>query len=664
MKKVLIFGLVILLLCFFVGSLQAIVIATDTRPAEKIDGPVKHDRSWPVALVNGDNPPGITESPGETIGESMYDFQHNAAVGHQIAASAAGNVHAIWMHSDTEAAVPRRIKYRYRDLDGSWGSTNNVGPGPRGGYSSIELHSDGSAVVGYHRTDDAGDSQTQLAKDLIQGFGSFIQGYVDNNSVPTEEIIWPKIAVGPNDICHVLSSNFVQENNNLYYSRSVSGNYQQDGFEEWDPEFAAQTFERIQMLSYAIDASKTSQKVARTFLIAPDHEDGFQRTNDVVFQSSTDGGLTWGELIQITNYNEVIGGELEYVDVVEGPYDFYDPEVHVTDGPMDTFYWQAYPNVEILIDDNDVAHVIWSTHMLTARNDTTFSQTFIGQLMHWDDSTEQSSVVYDDVHENGDPNTYNPMWNDVDEMFDFFYRFGVFEASISDYSIACDSDNNLYVVFKKFFSGDYGPLLDGFAYQMYNGEIMLTYSMDNGATWGSDEFGTAINLTETPCPDCQPGECDSDVFPTIAERLTDNRTVHILYMNDKASGSGVRDEGPYTLNPMKYLTYTTGVVAIEDDSDGDTAAKTTHLLQNRPNPFSKQTAIQYSLANPGNVSLSIYNQAGQFVKTVENMYRQVGDHEVVWDGTNESGQVVSTGVYFYRLETDHVAETKRMIMLK
>ncbi len=682
MGKFIVISLVILLLLFSVSGVQAIVIATDTQSKPVVNEPVSNNPDRPVFLVNDGDTPGINDSPGEIVGETMYDYQHNSSVGHQIAVSEDGKVHAVWMHSDNAQHQPRRVKYRYRDLDGNWGSINNVDPGPRAGYTGLDLHSDGSAVVGYHLEDAAANAQTQVAKDLIEGFGSFIQDYVDNNSVPTEQIIWPKIGIGQGDICHVLSANSTagpEIFKNLYYSRSVSGNYQQDGFVNWDTELPVQTFQRLQLVIYGIAASKVSQKVIRAFMLAPDHEDAFQRINDVYYQISLDAGLTWSTMTNLTNYNEVVDGELEFTSVVPEPYDFYDPEVHVSDGPMDTFYWQGYPNCEVLIDDNDIAHVIWSTHMFGARNDTNYVQTFIGQIMHWDDQSQEISVVYDDVHENGDPTTYNPIWNDVDDMFDFFDRFGRFESSTCDMSMGYDQDNNLYVVFAKFFGGDYCAEIEGYGNDsnglMYNGEIMVIGSTDAGATWGtwndSEEFelGKAKNVTNSHTPDCMPGECDDDGYATVARKITGtdvSRTVHILYLNDDTAGAGGvnDDEGPASNVPMKYLAVPFGTVAIEDDSDEETAAVSTFIVQNRPNPFTAATTISFNLAQSSEVSLTVYNEVGQLVKTLIQDYRVSGENEVVWDGTNERNESVGAGIYLYQLKTDLGIYTNRMVLLK
>ncbi|MCP4713048.1 MAG: hypothetical protein GY869_30840, partial [Planctomycetes bacterium] len=227
MYKNMLLCLLIIFLLFSVAAaspqvkpdLPSHTILLEERPTSSMD--------MPVVYINNDDPPGINDSPGEIVGTTMYDYQHNSSLGHQIAVTEDGKVHVVWMHSDNEQHEPRRVKYRYRDLAGNWGSISNVDPGPRAGYTVIDLHSDGAAVAAYH-LGYMNDAESQVAKDLIEGFGSFIQTFIDDNSVPTEQISWPKIAIGPDDICHAIASNWVDGNNNMYYSRSNSGNYDGD----------------------------------------------------------------------------------------------------------------------------------------------------------------------------------------------------------------------------------------------------------------------------------------------------------------------------------------------------------------------------------------------------------------------------------------------------
>ena len=85
-----------------------------------------------------------------------------------------------------------------------------------------------------------------------------------------------------------------------------------------------------------------------------------------------------------------------------------------------------------------------------------------------------------------------------------------------------------------------------------------------------------------------------------------------------------------------------------------------------PNPFNPMTTIKYNIAEGGQVTLKIYNAAGQLVRTVvdeEQAPREEG-FVVVWDGKSDAGQRVASGVYFYRLTAKDFVQTKKLVVLK
>jgi hypothetical protein len=90
------------------------------------------------------------------------------------------------------------------------------------------------------------------------------------------------------------------------------------------------------------------------------------------------------------------------------------------------------------------------------------------------------------------------------------------------------------------------------------------------------------------------------------------------------------------------------------------------LDHNYPNPFNPTTTIRYSIKEQGNVSLKVYNAAGQLVRTLVNEMQtpRAEVFSVTWDGKNNAGSSVSSGVYFYKLSATNFSETKKMVLLK
>ncbi len=95
----------------------------------------------------------------------------------------------------------------------------------------------------------------------------------------------------------------------------------------------------------------------------------------------------------------------------------------------------------------------------------------------------------------------------------------------------------------------------------------------------------------------------------------------------------------------------------------------TKLLANYPNPFNPETWIPYRLAEDAFVSLTIYDGAGQVVRTLEVGHRIAAVYEsrskaIYWDGRNGSGETVASGVYFYHLSAGNYSATRKMLILK
>ncbi|MEM9998879.1 MAG: alpha-amylase family glycosyl hydrolase [Bacteroidota bacterium] len=85
----------------------------------------------------------------------------------------------------------------------------------------------------------------------------------------------------------------------------------------------------------------------------------------------------------------------------------------------------------------------------------------------------------------------------------------------------------------------------------------------------------------------------------------------------------------------------------------------TALLTNRPNPFNPATTLSFTLAEAMPVTLVVYDVLGRQVAVVAEGDYQPGLHEVRFDGS-----ALPSGVYFYRLDTPTMSDSKRMMLLK
>jgi len=72
-------------------------------------------------------------------------------------------------------------------------------------------------------------------------------------------------------------------------------------------------------------------------------------------------------------------------------------------------------------------------------------------------------------------------------------------------------------------------------------------------------------------------------------------------------------------------------------------------LSNFPNPFNAEAQIRIGLKQSDEVSLVIYNLAGQPVSRLFDGFLTAGQYQFAWRGLTASGQPVSSGIYIARL---------------
>jgi hypothetical protein len=88
------------------------------------------------------------------------------------------------------------------------------------------------------------------------------------------------------------------------------------------------------------------------------------------------------------------------------------------------------------------------------------------------------------------------------------------------------------------------------------------------------------------------------------------------------------------------------------------------LHQNYPNPFNPSTSMALDLPQSADYKLTVYNIAGQVVKTFAG-HGEAGTVTITWDGTNNQGQQVGSGVYFYQVKVEGLFEaTHKMALIK
>ncbi len=172
----------------------------------------------------------------------------------------------------------------------------------------------------------------------------------------------------------------------------------------------------------------------------------------------------------------------------------------------------------------------------------------------------------------------------------------------------------------------------------------LQYMYDNyaGLIWGPYGFKDAFNLTRFWVASDYLG-IDQGPIVAMIENYQ-NEGVWSRFMQDPYVQAGLRGAGFGSLAPVQQES---GVLEI------------VQLGQNRPNPFGKSTTISYRVAEPGPVTLRLYDLRGRKVREVSGNAKDQNTQHITLDARD-----LASGVYTYSLEANGKKVQKRCIIIK
>lgn len=151
----------------------------------------------------------------------------------------------------------------------------------------------------------------------------------------------------------------------------------------------------------------------------------------------------------------------------------------------------------------------------------------------------------------------------------------------------------------------------------------------------------------------------------MGQMFLDNDTPYDgLYADNKQAGGNVFAPEGWHANEFTSGLYFIGhdsITGVITNAVGvaEAAPSAFSVSQNAPNPFNPTTTISYSLATAGDVSVQVFNTAGQKVATLVQGFESAGKHSAVWDASAHS-----SGVYFCTVKAGNSTQTVKMTLLK
>jgi hypothetical protein len=83
------------------------------------------------------------------------------------------------------------------------------------------------------------------------------------------------------------------------------------------------------------------------------------------------------------------------------------------------------------------------------------------------------------------------------------------------------------------------------------------------------------------------------------------------------------------------------------------------LHENFPNPFNPGTTIRFTLHQPGDVKLAIFDALGVRITTLVSAHHSRGTYTAQWDAS-----ACASGVYYSRLESGNRVQTKKLLLVR
>ena len=391
----------------------------------------------------------------------------------------------------------------------------------------------------------------------------------------------------------------------------------------------------------------------------------------IMFDKSTDGGLTWGSDI--------------FVSTQPGGWDFSVSGIYRCNGlpitACDTSRTFSRGNIYVLwgdqrfgTDNSDVfiskstnGGNTWSPALKVNNDNTTRHQFF--PWLTIDQTTGHLFVIfYDRRNTNGTAtDVYVAKSIDGGETFD---NFKISQTSFTptasiffgDYTNIAAFNRKVYPIWMR---------MDGTALGVWNAIVHdssaiipveltnFTSSVENGRVILSWETATETNNKEF------------EIERSLTQTLSKGEGFNIWKVIGFVNGNGTTTQKQFYSfidNPSKDGNYFYRIKQVDFDGsfkysneievNFQNIASFT-LLQNYPNPFNPTTTISYQVPHTNHVLLKIFDALGSEIATLVNEIKQAGTHEITFDASK-----LPSGLYLYRMIANDQTFTRKMMLAK
>jgi hypothetical protein len=101
------------------------------------------------------------------------------------------------------------------------------------------------------------------------------------------------------------------------------------------------------------------------------------------------------------------------------------------------------------------------------------------------------------------------------------------------------------------------------------------------------------------------------------------------------------------------------IMSSAQDIKENTPSRSIEVMNIYPNPFNAKTMLEYTLSEPSDVTIQIYDLTGRQIEMLHDGFELAGRHSIIWNTSDRS-----SGIYFCRISAGGYSETQRMVLLK
>ncbi|NOZ08730.1 MAG: T9SS type A sorting domain-containing protein [FCB group bacterium] len=155
---------------------------------------------------------------------------------------------------------------------------------------------------------------------------------------------------------------------------------------------------------------------------------------------------------------------------------------------------------------------------------------------------------------------------------------------------------------------------------------------------------------------------DTYIYPLmISSNETDGEEVTFRYYDSEADVVYSYDETVQFTNDMVTGDLTTPFVLEENSILGidENLPAEYALSSGYPNPFNPSTTLEYSMKNPGNVNITVYDMMGRTVDVLINDWSPAGNYSVTWNADSQP-----SGIYLVKMTSSNFATVQKVMLIK